>query len=384
LRRLGAVLAAAVLAAVAFGASTAHASTFIQKGIFDDAQILYGNPDKVFPVLQQMNTKLVRVNLWWGGPALTVASRRPANPANPNDPAYNWATYDRTVLYAHEFGMKVVFSILGTPNWANGSKGWNVAPTKPSDLKAFVTAAAKRYDGTFLRSEDDITLPRVPFWLVWNEPNNPVFLKPQFAKVAGKWTVVSGRTYAQLCNASVQALKAVSTGFKVGCGVTAPRGNNNPSTPRPSVSPLAFLRAMIAGGAKGFDAYAHHPYAGSRSETPLTPPPTPPRGQDPTAVTLGNLELLTKELARLKVNVRLWITEYGYQTNPPDRLVGVTWAQQDVYMRQAWAKLKANPRVDMFIWFLLRDETRLEGWQSGVYTASGKRKDARESFEQLR
>ncbi len=377
-------MAAAALVAAFVGTSTAHASKFIQKGIFDDAQILYGNPDTVFPVLQQMNTKLVRVNLWWGGPGLTVAPRRPASPANPNDPAYNWATYDRTVLYAKQFGMKVVFTILGTPKWANGSKGWNVAPTKSADLKSFVTAAARRYNGTFVRGEDNVQLPRVPYWLVWNEPNNPVFLKPQFAKVKGNWAIVSGRTYALLCNASVQALKSVSRTFQVGCGATAPRGNNNPNTPRPSVSPLPFLRAMIAGGAKGFDAYAHHPYSGSRNEGPFDPPPTPSRGQPPTAVTLGNFQLLTKELARLKLHVRIWITEYGYQTNPPDKLVGVSWAAQDQYMRQAWAKLKANPKVDMFIWFLLRDETRLGGWQSGLYTAWGKRKDARESFEQLR
>ncbi len=376
------LLAAVAIFATAALTPAANASQFIQKGIADDTQILYGNPDKVFPTLQQMGTKLVRVNLWWGGPGLTVASRRPVNPANPNDPAYDWATYDRTVVYAQKFGMKVVFSILGTPRWANGGRGWNVAPTKPSDLKNFVTAAARRYNGTVV-AKDGVKLPRVPYWLVWNEPNNPVFLKPQYAKVRGSWQIVSGRTYAGLCNASVQALKAVSQGFKVACGVTAPRGNNNPNSPRASVSPLPFLRAMIAAGAKGFDAYAHHPYYGSPSETPSTPPPPPPRGQAATAVTLGNFDALTKELARLKLNVRIWVTEYGYQTNPPDKLFGVSWADQDTYLRQAWAKLKKNPRVDMFIWFLLRDESRLDGWQSGLYTASGKRKDAREAFEQI-
>jgi len=375
-------VAAAALVAAVVGASTAQASKFIQKGINDDAQILFGNPDKVFPVLQQLNTRLLRVNLWWGGPALTVASRRPANATDPKDPAYDWATYDRTVIYAQKFGMKVVFSIVGTPPWANGAKGWKVAPTDPLDLRNFATAAARRYSGAYA-GPDNVSLPRVPYWLAWNEPNNPVFLTPQFARVKGKWEIVSGRAYASICNAVVGGVHSVSRDLKVGCGATAPRGNNNPNTPRPSVSPLPFLRSMIAGGAKGFDAYAHHPYYGSKQETPLTPPPPPPRGQAPTALTLGNFQDLTKELARLRLNVRIWVTEYGYQTNPPDRLFGVSWADQDTYMRQAWAKLKANPRVDMFIWFLLRDESRSEGWQSGLYTSSGKRKDAREAFEQL-
>ena len=377
------VLAAAVaILAAALSIPTASASNFIQPGIYDDAQILYGNPDKVFPVLQQMGTKLLRANLWWGGPALTVAARRPTNATDPNDRAYDWATYDRTVVYAQKFGIKVVFSILGTPRWANGARGWSVAPTNPDDLRDFAVAASRRYSGLFVGA-DGRRLPRVPYWLVWNEPNNPVFLKPQYAKVDGVWQVVSARTYASMCNAVVTGVHSVSRGLKVGCGVTAPRGNNNPNSARPSVSPLPFLRAMVAGGARGFDAYAHHPYYGSRSETPSTPPPAPPRGQPPTAVTLGNFELLTRELAQLKLNVRIWVTEYGYQTNPPDRLFGVSWYLQGQYMEQAYAKLKANPRVDMFIWFLLRDETRPDGWQSGLYTSSGVRKNSREVFEGL-
>ena len=65
--------------------------------------------------------------------------------------------------------------------------------------------------------------------------------------------------------------------------------------------------------------------------------------------------MLTKELQRLYGNMRIWVTEYGYQTNPPDKTFGVTPLKQALYMQQAWDKLKANPKVDMMIWFLLRD-----------------------------
>ena len=37
---------------------------------------------------------------------------------------------------------------------------------------------------------------------------------------------------------------------------------------------------------------------------------------------------LIKQLTRLYGNKRIWITEYGYQTNPPDKLFGVTYAKQ--------------------------------------------------------
>ncbi len=375
-------MAAAILVAALVAASTADASKFIQKGIYDDAQILYGNPDKVFPAMAETGTQLIRVNLWWGGPN-GVARRRPADAANPADTAYDWATYDRTVRYAFAYHMALIFTVIGTPAWANASKGWNEAPSNIADLQAFVSAAAKRYSGNF-RTTDGTRVGRVAKWIAWNEPNNPIFLKPQFTRAGNKWVIQSAVDYAKICNAVVKAVKAVNSSSKVACGATAPRGNNQPRTARSSVAPLAFLRALKLAGARGFDAYAHHPYAGYPTETPNTKPPPGKRGSPPTAVTLGNFDALTKELSRLYGNVRIWVTEYGYQTNPPDGQFGVSRKLQAEYMKQAWAKLGANPKVDMMIWFLWRDEARVAaGWQSGLFTTSGARKPARETFEHL-
>ena len=74
-RRVSVVAALAATAALCVPA--ASASRFIQHGIFDDASIHYGNPDQVFPMLKQLNTELIRINLIWGG-ANGVAKRRPA------------------------------------------------------------------------------------------------------------------------------------------------------------------------------------------------------------------------------------------------------------------------------------------------------------------
>lgn len=378
---LAAALAAAAAAWLAPGAS---ASRYLQVGIFDDAEILYGNPDRVFPQLQQLGVQVIRVNLWWGGPTpIAVAKRRPTQPANPNDRVYDWATYDRTVIYASRFGMKVLFSILGTPSWANGNAGWNVAPRNAIDLRRFAQAAQRRYSGTFI-GPDGNPLPRVDRWLVWNEPNNPVFLKPQFKRVGGRVVVQSARDYARMCNAVVDGIKATLRAAKVACGGTAPRGNNIATGARASTSPLVFMRAFKAAGGRGFDAYAHHPYYGSKRETPNTPPPPGARGQPTTAATLGNFSTFTKELTRLFGNKRIWITEYAYQVNPPDRVFGVTQRQQAQYLQEAYAKLRAHPKVDLFLWFLLRDERRPEGWQSGLMKAGGGKRPAWNAFATLR
>ena len=378
-------MAAAVVATAALCVPAATASRFIKHGIFDDAAIHYGNPDQVFPVLKTLKSQLIRINMVWGG-VNGVARRRPANPTNPNDPAYDWSAYDRTVNYAQQYGMKVVFAILFTPPWANGAAGVNVAPKNPLDLQRFAVAAAKRYGGTF-RAADGRILPAVRHWLAWNEPNNPAFLRPQFKKTAGGYVAVSPVAYAKICNAIYRGVSITTLGAsKVACGVTAPRGNNQGNSARPALAPLAFLRGMKKAGAAKFDAYAHHPYYGAPNETPSTPPPPGKRGAPPTAVTLGNIGVLIREVMRLYGNKRIWITEYGYQTNPPDRIFGITWANQARYVTQAYGIAKKNPRIDVFLWFLLKDEQLAldEGWQSGLMTASGARKPSFLAFQRLR
>jgi hypothetical protein len=384
LRRAVALLLALTATAL-LAATSASASRFIQHGIFDDTQINYGNPDQVFPMLKTLKTQMIRVNLVWGGPN-GVARRRPVNPMNSNDPAYDWAVYDRTVRYASQYGIKVVFSIVGTPPWANSAAGLNVVPRRILDLERFATAAARRYSGSW-RDRAGQVVPPVRYWLAWNEPNNPLFLRPQYRRVRGKLVVQSAIDYAKICNAVVKGVRKTTIGAsKVACGVTGPRGNNNPSSARPALSPLPFLRAMKKAGAKGFDAYAHHPYYGKRQETPSTPPPPGIHGNAPTAITLGNINVLVREVTRLYGNKRIWITEYGYQTNPPDRVFGVTFANQAKYMTQAYGIARRHPRIDMFLWFLLKDERRAvaAGWQSGLLTDTGRRKPSFAAFQKLR
>jgi hypothetical protein len=366
-----------LVAALACAATTttASASPKLLKGMYDEANTLTGDPDLVYQILGDLRTKVVRMNMHWGGPLGVAGPDRTTRATDPNDGQYDWSIYDRAVTYAAQYRIQIVFSIVNTPAWANNGRGLRVAPTKMNDLTEFASAAAQRYSGFFKRPEDGRILPPVKYWLAWNEPNNPIWLSPQ--AVRGKF--VSPQTYAKICNAVVAGIHSTAiAGEKVGCGVTAPRGNNAPRSSRPSISPIAFLRGMKRYGAKGFDAYAHHPYYGSKVETPATKP------KGALSIQMGNIDVLDKELRRLYGAKRIWITEYGYQTTP-DRAFGVSLAKQSLYMRQAWTKAKKHPRIDMFTWFMLKDDTNIPvGWQSGLMTSRWLKKPSYATFKALR
>jgi hypothetical protein len=390
----------AVAAGLAVQAATAQPKKPAKKnasrmlvGINDEANTLYGNPAQAFADLKALKTQVLRVNLYWGGTKWAVANKRPADATDPGDPAYNWSLYDRLVVYARDNNIKLVLSFLFTPSWANGGKAKSVAPTNAKDLENFAYAAAERYSGlwtppTWQQNASlgiaNTPLPKVSMWTAWNEPNNPLWLTPQYKRVGGKWRIESAVQYAKICNAVYNGVHSPFLGplqgEQVACGVTGPKGNNAPTTSRPSIDPVSFLNAAKKAGMKNFDVYAHHPYADKGTEAPNFKP----TGTHAKRIQLGNLDVLTKQLTKLYGNKRLWITEYGYQTNPPDKTIfGITWAKQAQYMKQAYAIARKNPRIDMFLWFLVRDEPSIGGWQSGLETVTGKKKPAWNTFRAL-
>jgi hypothetical protein len=362
--------AAVVLAIVC--ATSAQASSGLRLGIADGSDA-YSEQPSFYSDLGKLHAQLLRVQLHWGG-VLGVVRGRPENATDPSDPAYDWGAYDEIVQSADKENVGVVFTIFGTPSWANGGGPATRAPAKAADLRAFAYAAAQRYSGSY-QTADGTTLPRVRYWTAWNEPNLPIGLTPQWKKVKGRWIIQSARDYARICNAVVGGVKGTLIGGEhVACGDTAPRGNNAAASSRPTTSPLAFLRAMKTAGAKGFDAFAHHPYPSSPAETPVNRP------HASTAVTFGNLDVLAAEVKRLYGSLPIWLDEYGYQTSPPDRALGVSPAKQARYLGEAVALARKNPRVTMLLWFLLRDEKRLSGWQSGLETAAGVHKPSFAAF----
>ena len=371
-RALGATFLAAVVGLLCVPA--AGASPSIKIGILDDRQTLE-QPGTAFVDYRTLGVQVLRINLRWDQVAESPPSGTPSLPES--YPQAKWDPYDAAIEAAAAASprIQVFLSILGSPGWANGGNDFRHAPTN-LQLQAFAKAAATRYRGDYddpRDAPDNGVLPQVRYWGAWNEPNLSTFLRPQWKKVGKRWVSVAPIQYARICNQvynGVHGAQTLDATERVACGLTSPRGNNIPGSASPSHTPLLFLRGMKRGGAK-FDAYGHQPYSLKNSPT------WKPSGNH--MVSLGNISVLVQELTRLYGKKRIWITEYGYESNPPDPQLGVPPPTQAKWLKQAYGIAKAHTRIDMFVWFLLVDEedrngpttSGVPGWQSGLKPITG-------------
>jgi hypothetical protein len=173
----------------------------------------------------------------------------------------------------------------------------------------------------------------------------------------------------KLLNPAYTAIHAVSPRSQVAGGVTAPRGSTG------GVSPVDWIAGMAKAHAR-LDAYAHNPYPLSRGETPSS------GGCDHCeTITMATLPRLLSHVQKaFGAHTRIWLTEYGYQTNPPDTLLGVSYAAQARYLSEAALRAYEAPRVDILIHYLVQDEPDPARWQSGVYTTGARAKPALQAF----
>jgi Cellulase (glycosyl hydrolase family 5) len=336
---------------------------------FQDDPSLRWREDRgtVFDEAAQANAAVVRTTVYWS----RIAPQRPAVPTDPFDPAYRFDDLDEFVRSAQFHDMETMLTIWGTPSWANGGRGQNRAPTQTRDLQNFARALASRYSGR------NPGLPFVRFYTVWNEPNLGQFLSPTFDS---KGKPVSPFIYARLYRAAYAGIKAGNPKALIGIGETSPRGRDRPS-PAPgqlqdTLSPGTFARLLSTARPRvKFDAWAHHPYSALG-----TKPTTKYRFPN---VNLSTMPTFEKKLDQWfhRKGIKMWITEYGFETKPAEPK-GVSLSQQASYMRQAVGIASRDLRVDIFLWFILRDDPT-SAWQSGVLTRDGAKKPAFATFTAL-
>jgi hypothetical protein len=323
--------------------------------------------------VDSLGVRSLRVILSWSAvaPAADQAVRPVFEPTDPS--AYDWGQYEALLAAARERGWPVLLTISGpVPKWATAAKLDNLTRPSANAFGAFVTAVARKFG------------EQVDTWAIWNEPNQPQFLRPQYAR-GGR--AESPRIYRALYQAATRALRgAGQTSDRILVAETSPRGTSR------VVPPLRFLRGMLCldarykkrskCGALDADGYAHHAYT-----TRQGPYFRPPQRDD---VTIGVLSRLTTALNRaqragaLKKRLPIYLTEFGIQSTP-DTQSGVSLQKQVEYRaiseRIAWS----NPRVVAFSQYLLRDSDptgprQYGGFESGLRFADGRPKPSLAAF----
>jgi hypothetical protein len=326
----------ALLAALAV-CGPATGSPGIRYGIQDDAWLVHGPGalDERLDELERLGVDLVRFNLRWD--AVESVQGEP-----------DWAEPDAVLEGLRSRGIPAVVAIVGTPSWANGRRAFNHGPRRAADVASFARAAAERYHW-------------VRDWLAWNEPNQRRWLRP-----------ASPALYvARILNPAYAAIHDANPRARVAGGVTAPRAGTG------GVSPVDWIRGMRRAGAR-LDVYAHHPYPARPSDSPFAGEGGCARCE---TITMARAERLLREVTRAwGPRMRIWLTEYAYQTRPQDPISGVPQARHARLLADAALRARRLPRVDMLVHYLVRDEPELSRWQSGLYTLAGRPKLAARAF----
>jgi hypothetical protein len=370
-----ALLAAALLAPAGAHASSKQVMTFEAPGeLLDDSE-----REPTLNEIQSFGVDRVRALVYWQDfTARPNSKRRPGfDRADPDAyPAGTWGVLDRLIESTERRGIEVQLTLTGpVPRWATKTKRGHLNTPGAREFGRWAKAVARRYGD------------RVDIWSIWNEPNHPAFLKPQYRD--GR--PASPRIYRKLYAAGERALHGVAGGSEdiVLFGETAPIGNVN------LVSPLAFLRKATCLNSRyhkarsckelRIDGYAHHAYTRKNGPNFVHP--------DADDVSIGALSRLVAALDKagragvVPKHLPIYLTEFGIQSLP-DRIAGVSLARQAEYLAISERIAYANPRVAAFSQYLLRDDDprggsavqRYSGFETGLRTSKGRKKPSYNGF----
>jgi len=405
--RLLAIVAA--LAALATGAAPAGANSGQRTIVQDDAQLLKSGAEvrtRTLDEIKALGVEIVKVTVNWREIA-PGGSSRPTSFDGADPAAYpveKWAPYDAVVAGAQARGLEVFMQTgARAPDWASGRPGrcgpkpCPAGSTRPSPVEfgQFMTAVGRRYSGSYSDPRVGGQLPRVGTWSVWNEPNLGRWLAPKSLGGRRSKTLISPALYRGLFLAAHRALS--STGHMsdaILLGELLPFKRAGDAT-----APLEFLRelacvdkrfrpyrgraARVRGCAR-FRALpgtglAYHPYTHAGG----------PRAYDakPDEAEINHLGQLTATLDRLGKGRRLrvrrmpvWITEFGFQTNPPDPFQAPISRVPGYMGESEWLAFR-NRRVVAYSQYPLVDDRstntgfgQFDAWQAGLRFADGKPK----------
>jgi hypothetical protein len=376
------LLALLALAVLVAGCGSKRTSPVgIEDEVQDDRLFLYGAPETTAAQLESLGVDRVRITAGWAviAPAAHSETRPRFDATDPAAyPAGAWTRLDRAVAAVTRHRMKPMLDVsFWAPRWAvqrdigaPDSFRWRPDPV---EFGKFAEAVARRY-------------PQVRLWTTWNEPNHTAFLLPQWERRGRSWVEVAAHWYRAMHEQAYAAIKRVSKENRVLIGGLTSIGADRPGVTN-STPPLRFLRDMACVDAslrplpipecRGFhpleaDGFAMHPYM--HKHPPSTHLP------NPDSVGISDLDRLSslldrlRALGRIRQQLPIYVTEFGYETNPPDPQRGVPLLTQAQWLNQAAAIVYRRGDVRMFSQYLLRDVPENPQYQTGLELPDGQPK----------
>jgi hypothetical protein len=326
-------------------------------------------------------------------------AKAPAGFKGSDPAAYDFSALDARIDAVVKYGLNVTLVVTGPgPVWSSQEPARKNGTFKPDPrlFGQFASAVAKHVGA------------RVDRYIIWNEPNQSYWLQPQWSCKPARVRFApldcdsaSPAIYRRLAIAGYDAIHAGDPNARVAVGATSSFGNKLVLRPNSTMRPIEFLRDMACvntkykrvrtGDCRNFkpvvgEALAYHPH--SRKLSPGK------ADKDPNNARMADLPRLIKAIDRMTVRgglkvagvkrLPLWLDEYGYQTNPPDKEDGdQTPSTAARYLQWGWSLAARNPRVQTLTQYEWFDESlgvdkngdaTFNRWQSGLFTFDGKAK----------
>lgn len=245
--------------------------------LFNDRTYSPAEIDAQLGALERTGATLARADAPW-------EASEPAAPVDGRHD-YDWAFDDSIASALAAHGLRWLPIIDYSAPWAQSVPGQDHSPpASTSDYAAYAAAVALRYGpgGAFWRANPGLQQEPINTYEIWNEPDNPAFWKP----------APDAAAYDALYAAAREAIDAAQPGARVIVG-----GLTHPGS---------FLPAMLAADPQlrgHIDGVAIHPY-----------------GATPEAVLAGVAMARTALDSAGLGSVPLYVTEFGWTTQPPGAL----------------------------------------------------------------
>ncbi len=394
-RSLRLIACVATLIITALAVPSAASASSRQLSMMQEDRRLFGqtgeNPNDVMREIRSLGVDIIRTNVIYNRVYRTPRDRtKPAGfvTSDPNSPQYDWSATDGLINAARANGIQVLMTITSPgPAFSTVSPGscnrvpCTVAP-KIAEFGDFTTAVTKRYAG------------RVDYYSIGNELNlNKTWLTPRFKRSGRTKYDFAGSVYRKMFIAGQKSIARNDPGRRnrVLFGETSAIG-----------SPLPFLRAALCIDAKGkalkgkiarlqgcrgrvsklkIGGFAVHPYNQGGNGTPRQRTRT--TGSLPMAHMPRLYKLMSQAVRRKRIpgGKGVYLTEFGFQTDPPSTDSNVSPTRQAQYINEADRLFYGDRRIKTVNQFELTDPPELDQFNMGLRFTDGSKKPSYNAYQ---